>query len=162
MNFNTFDVSASAMSAQRVRMDTIASNIANINTTKNPDGSPGVYRRKEAVFASVYHDKLSGNSSDDFFAEKNSGSHLAGRVEENINAHSTGVKVMEVAEDHKTPLQTVYNPSHPDANAEGYVEMPNVNIVTEMVDMMSASRAYEANVTTVKATKSMINAAMKI
>ena len=163
MNFNTFDISASALSAQRIKMDTIASNIANVNTTRNPDGTPGAYRRKEAVFASVYSDRLN-QGNDNFWGEsigppKN---FLKGNVEKNVGFASSQVKVMEISEDYSNPLKKVYNPSHPDANAEGYVELPNVNVVTEMVDMISASRAYEANVTTIKATKSMIATAMKI
>ncbi len=163
MNFHALDVSASALHAQRIKMDTVASNIANVSTTKNPDGTPGVYRRKEAVFASVYNNRLDGNK-DDFFGEKIGPpkNFLKGGVEENVNAISSGVKIMEVAEDYSTPLKRVYNPSHPDADAEGYVDMPNVNVVKEMVDMITASRAYEANVTTIKATKSMITSAMKI
>jgi len=163
MNFNAFDISASALSAQRVRMDTIASNIANINTTKNPDGTPGVYRRKEAVFSSVYSDKLNQRGSDNFMSDlKDIKNVLQGGVEENSGVVSKGVKIMEIAEDYQSPLKRVFNPSHPDADKEGYVNLPNVNVVNEMVDMMSASRAYEANVTTIRATKSMMSSAMKI
>jgi len=163
MNFNALDISSSALHAQRVKMDTIASNIANVNTTKNPDGTPGVYRRKEAVFASVYNNQM--DQTNDGFWNESIGPQkgfLKAGVEENVGMPSSGVKIMEVAEDHSTPLKKVYNPSHPDANKEGYVELPNVNVVKEMVDMISASRAYEANVTTIKATKSMISTAMRI
>lgn len=161
MNFNALDISSSALHAQRVRMDTIASNIANINTTKNPDGSPGVYRRKQVVFSSMYNDKLAQNNN---FTDGSNSSNasLKGGIEENVGLASSGVKVLEISEDHTTPLKKVYNPSHPDADKEGYVKLPNVNVVNEMVDMISASRAYEANVTTIKATKSMISSAMKI
>ena len=162
MNFNALDISASALHAQRTRMDTIASNIANINTTRNANGEHEVYRRKQAVFASIYKDEIkedsynmSGNGND----VKNA---LKGSITENNNLISSGVKIMEIMDDAKTPLKKVYNPSHPDANKDGYVEFPNVNIVKEMVDMISASRAYEANVTTINATKSMVSAAMKI
>lgn len=163
MNFHALDISASALHAQRVKMDTVASNIANVSTTKNPDGTPGVYRRKEAVFATVYNNKLN-NQDEKFFGEKIdiSENFLKGGVEENVGITSSGVKVLEVSEDYSTPLKRVYNPSHPDADENGYIEMPNVNVVKEMVDMMTASRAYEANVTTIKATKSMISSAMKI
>lgn len=142
MNFDAMDISASALNAQRVRMDTIASNIANINTTRNANGEHEVYRRKEAVFSSVYGVALNGESE-------------APQV-------SSGVKILEVRDDTVTPLKKVYNPSHPDADADGYVELPNVNVVTEMVDMLTASRAYEANVTAINATKSMFSSAMKI
>lgn len=164
MDFNAFDISASALHAQRVRMNTIASNIANINTTRNPDGTPGVYRRKEVVFSSVYNNKL-GQDNNGFSNTENTGSSnnvLRGSVEENSGLISSGVKILEIAEDQTTPLKKVYNPSHPDADKDGYVMLPNVNVVNEMVDMISASRAYEANVTTIKATKSMISSAMKI
>lgn len=163
MNFHAFDISSSALHAQRVKMDTVASNIANVNTTKNPDGTPGAYRRKQVVFASVYNDKTNPGN-DTFFNEKTGPTQgfLRGGVEKNLGVASSGVKVMEVAEDYSTPLKRIYNPSHPDADENGYVNMPNVNVVKEMVDMMSASRAYEANVTTIKATKSMIASAMKI
>ena len=162
MNFNAFDISASALHAQRTRMDTIASNIANINTTKNPDGTPGVYRRKEAVFASVYNDKVNEGSSGYMAELQDMKNVLSGKIEENEGFASKGVRIMEIAEDYQAPLKRVFNPSHPDSDKEGYVNLPNVNVVNEMVDMMSASRAYEANVTTIRATKSMMNSAMKI
>lgn len=132
MDFNALDISASALNAQRVRMDTIASNIANVNTTRKPDGTPGVYRRKDAILSTI------------------------------DNNMASGIKVLEISEDTRTPLKKVYNPSHPDSGSDGYVDLPNVNIVTEMVNMISASRAYEANVTTINATKKMVTEALKI
>ena len=164
MNFNALDISASALTAQRVKMDTIASNIANVNTTRNPDGTPGVYRRKEVIFSSVYGNMMSQNNEEDQ-NNVNSASNANG---ENADAEKiektalNGVKVLEVKEDYKTPLNRLYNPSHPDADESGYVNLPNVNVVSEMVDMIAASRAYEANVTSINATKQMISAAMKI
>lgn len=142
MNFGALDISASALNAQRVKMDTIASNIANVNTTRGPDGSHEVYRRKDAVFSTIYNDAVNGD--------------------EGSQSISSGVKVLEVSEDTATPLKKVYNPGHPDADENGYVDLPNVNVVTEMVDMLTASRAYEANVTAINATKSMVSAAMRI
>ncbi len=142
MNFDTLDISASALNAQRIKMDTVASNIANVNTTRGPNGEPDVYRRKDAIFSSVYNQAV-GDSPDSQYI-------------------SSGVKVLSVTEDTNTPLKKIYNPSHPDANNEGYVDLPNVNIVNEMVSMITASRAYEANVTAINATKSMISSAMKI
>lgn len=160
MNFHALDVSSSALTAQRVKMDTIASNIANVNTTRNPDGTPGVYRRKEVLFSSVYGNKVNENEENE---PGNVSGKVGGSADENLGISSlNGVKVLEVREDYKTPLNRLYNPSHPDADNDGYVNLPNVNIVSEMVDMISASRAYEANVTTINATKSMISAAMKI
>jgi flagellar basal-body rod protein FlgC len=167
MNFNALDISSSALSAQRIKMDTIASNIANVNTTRNPDGTPGVYRRKEAIFASVYGNMVSGNNKNDEWEDSdktntNTNADLSGSVSENSGASLNGVKILQVQDDFKTPLNKVYNPSHPDADKNGYVNLPNVNVVSEMVDMISASRAYEANVTSINATKSMISAALRI
>jgi len=165
MDFNALDISSSALTAQRIKMDTIASNIANVNTTRNPDGTPGVYRRKEAIFASVYGNMVNGknNNGGDNSDDTSTNASLKGSVSENsgLNA-SNGVKVIQVSDDFKTPLNKIYNPSHPDADKDGYVNLPNVNVVSEMVDMISASRAYEANVTSINATKSMITSAMKI
>lgn len=164
MDFNALDISASALTAQRVRMDTIASNIANVNTTRNPDGTPGVYRRKEAIFASVYGNMVNrDNNESENDDSTNTNAGLKGSVSENDGISAlNGVKVLQVSDDYKTPLNRVYNPSHPDADKDGYVNLPNVNVVSEMVDMISASRAYEANVTSISATKSMISAAMRI
>ena len=162
MNFNALDISASALTAQRVKMDTIASNIANVNTTRNADGSPGVYRRKEVVFSSVYEnfvDKNDENPQNNKSSKTGEENEEAKQIEKSL---LNGVKVLEVREDYKTPLNRMYNPSHPDADENGYVNMPNVNVVSEMVDMISASRAYEANVTSINATKDMISNAMKI
>jgi len=163
MNFNALDISSSALTAQRIKMDTIASNIANVNTTRNPDGTPGVYRRKEAIFASVYGNMVNGKNNSDEDNSDDTNAALKGSVSENSGLSSlNGVKVLQVSDDFKTPLNKIYNPSHPDADKNGYVNLPNVNVVSEMVDMISASRAYEANVTSISATKSMISAAMKI
>lgn len=161
MNFNALDISSSALTAQRIKMDTIASNIANVNTTRNPDGTPGVYRRKEVVFSSIYGNLVNKNNE-----EENNDPNTTGEKSEKAEKPQisglNGVKVLEVREDYKTPLNRLYNPSHPDADKDGYVNLPNVNTVSEMVDMISASRAYEANVTSINATKSMISAAMRI
>jgi len=166
MNFNALDISSSALTAQRIKMDAIASNIANVNTTRNPDGTPGIYRRKEAIFSSVYGNMVNGKNNNDEWNnsdQTNTNADLTGSVSENAGPSAlNGVKVLQVADDFKTPLNKIYNPSHPDADKNGYVNLPNVNVVSEMVDMISASRAYEANVTSINATKSMISAAMKI
>ncbi len=166
MSFGSFDISASGLYAQRVRMDTISSNIANINTTRNPDGSPEPYVRKKAVFSAIYDDKLNNPKfpSGGIIPEFSSGSGnmmLKGNITFEESNVAKGVTVNQVEED-KNPYKMVFDPSHPDSNDDGFVKMPNINIVTEMVDMMTASRAYEANVTSIQATKSMINSAMKI
>lgn len=158
MSFDALDVSASALYAQRVKMDTVASNMANVNTTRNPDGTPGPYIRKEVIFSSLYSEAL-GDATGIESEMQNIDVNPYSKSE---NAPiATGVSVQEIVED-DTPLRKVYDPSHPDADQDGYVSMPNVNIVKEMTDMISASRAYEANVTAIDSTKNMLSAAMRI
>jgi len=143
---NSFSISASALTAQRLRMDVISSNIANAETTRASvsNGEAVPYKRKMVVlepnktsFGTMLQNQMRGNGSGD------------------------GVRVTEIRED-QSPLKPVYDPSHPDANAEGYVFMPNVDIAKEMVDMISASRSYEANVTALNSTKAMISKALEI
>lgn len=142
--FNALECSASALTAQRLRMDTISENIANVNTTRTEDGTP--YRRKTVIFQ-----EQNGNAPFSSYLSR------AGR-----NAvKSGGVRVSQIVED-MTPFKSVYDPGHPDADENGMVQMPNVDVVTEMVNMISASRAYEANVTAINATKSMANKALEI
>lgn len=129
--FNSMRISASGISAERLRMDTITSNMANATTTRGADGKP--YVRKIAVFQEALDN------------------------EKGLN----GVKAVGIVDD-KSPLRTVYDPSHPDSNEEGYVTMPNVNVLNEMADMISASRSYEANVDTLNASKSMFMKSLEI
>lgn len=138
--FNTFSISASGLTAERMRMDTIASNIANSTTTRTEDGGP--YKRKIAIFKENLDNEIN-------------------RLSNQSETVSKGVKVDAIIED-QTPFKLVYDPNHPDANEEGYVEMPNVNILNEMVDMIAATRAYEANVTALNATKAMFLKALEI
>ncbi len=138
--FDTFKISASGMTAEKLRMDTVASNIANATTTRTEDGGP--YRRKVAVFKENLERELD---------------RISGRSE----VVSRGVKVDAITED-PTPFRLVYDPEHPDANEEGYVEMPNVNVLNEMVDMIAATRAYEANITALNASKAMFLKALEI
>lgn len=133
--FNGMNISSSGMSAQRLRMDVISQNIANVNTTRDENGNP--YRRKAVVFS----EKDSTPFQEVFM--KTAG--VAG----------SGVKVTQIVEDGKTAMRKVYDPSHPDADDTGYVTYPNVNIVQEMTDLIDASRSYEANVTAFNATKNM-------
>lgn len=133
--FHTMRISASGLSAERLRMDTVSSNIANINTTRGEDGEP--YRRKIAVFQENLDKSLSGQDA--------------------LN----GIKAVEIAED-QTPFEKVYDPTHPDADEDGYVSMPNVDLLTEMADMITATRSYEANITAINAEKSMFNKALEI
>ncbi|HWR05352.1 flagellar basal body rod protein FlgC [Sporomusa sp.] len=139
--FRAIDAAASGMTAERLRMDVISNNIANANTTRTADG--GAYHRQMVVF-----EPRSGQAS---FSQMLSRQVDAG----------DGVRVTGIIKDN-APLKLMYDPNHPDANREGYVEMPNVNIVTEMVDMITASRAYEANVAAVNAAKSMAAKALDI
>ncbi len=138
--FTTFDIAASALKAQRTRLNTISSNLANAETTVTPEGGP--YKKKSVVFQS------------DNIPFKN---HL----QSSMNQHAEGVKVAKIVEDQEPP-QKIYNPSHPDADDEGYVAMPNVSVLKEMMDMMSATRSYEANTTTIKSAKRMALKALEI
>lgn len=141
--FRSMDISASGLTAERVRMDVISQNIANVNTTRTSQGGP--YRRKLVVLKEIQPDSF--QSILDKVKGKYSGK---------------GVEVVQIAEDDQTPLREVYDPGHPDADQNGYVEYPNVNIVSEMVDMISATRAYEANVTAFNASKAMFQKSLEI
>ena len=136
--FKTLDISASALTAQSLRMDVIAQNVANANTTRTDDGTP--YRRKTVIFQ-----EKNQNFSNVLAGEKS--------VKPNTGGNG-GVEVSQILVD-ETPYELVYDPSHPDANDEGYVQMPNVDITREYVDMILASRSYEANITVMNTTKRM-------
>lgn len=139
----SIDVSGSGLTSQRLMMDVISSNIANVNTTRTSEGGP--YRRQLPVFAAQKPKFTIPGMGD------GKGTEQTGQ----------GVKVIGIIKD-QSPSRLVYNPEHPDANKEGYVAMPNINIVTEMVDMIAASRAYEANVTAINSAKSMAMKALEI
>lgn len=143
--FTAFDISASGMTAQRLRTDIISQNIANVNTTRTEDGTP--YRRKNVIFQ-----------------EKSSVTGTFGDVLHNVGASmaGSGVKVTAITEDYDTDMSLVYDPSHPDADENGYVTYPNVNVITEMTDLIDATRAYEANVTAFNASKSMATKGLEI
>ena len=138
--FTTFHIAGSALKAQRIRLNTISSNIANVETTSTPEGGP--YKRKSVVFetSNLPFDKHLDNS---------------------INNAVKGVVVAKITEDNSPP-NMIYNPSHPDANEEGYVAMPDISVLKEMVDMMSATRSYEANTATIKSAKRMALKALEI
>ncbi|MEK2646819.1 flagellar basal body rod protein FlgC [Bdellovibrio sp. BCCA] len=136
-------VSSSGMAAQRMRMNTIASNIANINTTQTPEGGP--YRRKDVVFEAMPDAKN--------FGEIITSTDPKGNFQR--------VQVTDVISDRKAPLLK-YEPDHPDANADGYVAYPNINLMEEMTNMIQASRSYEANVTALQASKDMALSALEI
>ena len=139
--FGIFDIAASGMEAQRIRLNTISSNLSNVNTTRGTNGEP--YRRRDVVFSS------------------------APNFDETLNASSAGqgstigVKISGVIEDSK-PFKVIYEPGHPDAGSNGYLKLPNVNVVEEMVNMISAMRAYEANVTAFKTSKDMISRSLEL
>lgn len=143
---SSFDICASGMSAQRVRMDIAAENIANVDTTRTEAGGP--YRRKDVVFESY--------GSGSFQEAMRNASRGAG-----FSSRSAGVRVSNIIEDTRE-LKRVYNPEHPDADEEGYVNMPNVDTLKETVDSMSATRSYEANVTALNAMKLMAQKALDI
>jgi flagellar basal-body rod protein FlgC len=135
--YTAMEVAASGLTAERSRMNVIASNLANARTTKTDQGTP--YKRIDPVFGAT-------------------------PVVESSDPIMRAVKKVEVqgVREDPTPGQMVYDPGHPDANAQGYVEYPNVNVVSEMVNMMAASRAYEAGVTSLESLKSMARSALKI
>ncbi|CAM3890569.1 flagellar basal body rod protein FlgC [Cohnella lubricantis] len=142
MKLSGFDISASALTAQRLRMDVISSNIANAETTRAAyvNGEYVPYRRKEVVMEPV---------------QSNFSDILNGKLD------SQGVQVTQIKED-PAPFKQVYNPTSPDADENGMVNMPNVDILKEMVDMISASRSYEANVTAMNASKAMFVKSLEI
>lgn len=138
--FSALNISASGLTAERVRMDIIASNITNAEATRTSKGGP--YIRKVVLFSEKLDNEISKNGS--------------------IDKKLSGVQVSKIAEDNVTPFKSVYNPSHPDADENGYVLMPNVNILNEMVDLITASRAFEANVTAINTEKQMYMKALEI
>lgn len=142
--FSSLDIGASALTAQRLRMDTISQNIANVNTTRTENGGP--YRRKAVIF-----EEKSPNVPFSEYLSESSKEKFVGN----------GVRVARIVED-QTPFKRMYEPGHPDADEDGYVLMPNVDVITEMVNMISATRAYEANVTSINTTKAMAMKALEI
>ncbi len=131
--FGVLKISASALWAQRQRMNVIASNMANVNSTRTEQGGP--YKRKDVVFSAIPIEPVSGSLE--------------------------AVKVVDIFESEE-PLKLVHDPSHPDAGKDGYVEMPNINVIEEMVNMMMSYRAYEASVSTFNITKSMFMKTLEI
>lgn len=143
--FGSLDTSASGLTAQRLRLDVISQNMANASTTRTDSGGP--YKRKTVVFEQIQNDVNKSSFSAVLNKKKQSGNN--------------GVRVAEIVED-QSEGNLVYNPNHPDANEQGYVEMPNVNVIDEMVNMISASRSYEANVNSFNSMKSMFTKALEI
>lgn len=134
--FTTFEVSASALKAQRTRLNTISSNLANVETTSTPEGGP--YKKKSVYFQTK---QIS--------------------FKDQLDSSIQGVEVAKILEDTEEPRK-LYDPSHPDAGEDGYVAMPNISVLKEMVDMTSATRSYEANTTVIKSAKRMMLKALEI
>jgi flagellar basal-body rod protein FlgC len=145
---DSFDISASGMSAQRVRLDVAAENIANVDTTRTDAGGP--YRRKDVVLESYGESTTFANAL-----------RRARTGQTTLNNGKSGVRVADIVEDTRENKR-VYDPTDPDADEDGYVEYPNVDVLKETVDAMSATRSYEANVTALNAVKQMTQAAMDI
>ena len=141
--FDAMEISSSGLSAQRTRMKVISSNIANINTTRTPAGGP--YRRRDVIFGALP-------------AEKNFQEELLSQTVDKGTRH---VKVLGVVEDSRAP-KLKYDPNHPDANEEGYVSLPNIDIAEEMTNLMISKRSFEANIASINATKNMITNALEI
>ena len=141
--FDSFNISASGLTAERLRMDIISRNIANVNTTRTASGSP--YRRQIPIFQEMESTKFT---------------EVFDRVT-GQNTSKDGVEVVKIAED-QSPFNKEYNPTHPDADKDGYVLLPNVDVVSEMINLISANRAYDANVTIMNGAKSMALKAMEI
>jgi flagellar basal-body rod protein FlgC len=147
--FQAMQISASGLTAQRVRMNILASNLANANTTKTPEGGP--FRRKDVFFRTAGLSELAARQSPDG----------APPFENELDRQLQGVQVSQVVRDARDP-RLVYDPSHPDANNEGYVAMPNINVITEMVSMMNSQRSFEAGITAINAGKAMVSKALTI
>ena len=146
---SSLNVSASGMSAQRTRMDIISQNIANVNTTRDENGKP--YRRQTVVFA-----EKNDNNFESILRSMQTG------VSRATDPLGDGVKITGIAEDPVTPMKMVYDPAHPDADEDGYVTLPNINTVTEMTNLIDATRSFEANVTAFNATKSMAQKSLEL
>lgn len=184
--FDTYDISGSALTAQRARLDVIAGNLANVNSTRKADGTIGAYHRRNVVFATMldqakqqqshhgfassvpFGSPQSGDANSRWIKPMSSGSSNGSPYfklsanETRTDAVAQGVKITQIVEDDKTPERVVFDPSHPDADEQGYVHLPNINPVAEMVDMIAASRAYEANVNAITTAKGMGQAALEI
>lgn len=140
--FNSMGISASALAAQRLRMNVLSTNMANANTTRTPEGGP--YKRRDVVFSAI----PTGNAFEDF-------------LDETYGTQIQEVKVIDIHKDTKDP-RMVHDPSHPDADKNGYVKMPNIQVMSEMVNMITATRAFEANTTAINSAKQMAMKALEI
>ncbi len=165
--FNSLRISATGLRGQRVKMDVVAENLANAETTRTDAGTP--YRRQRAVFQQVLDQKLGrlralrnrAGGDERLTLTQTSAGHLGGGARPPTTMEA-GVAVEVATAPDASEFRVVYDPGHPDADEEGYVLLPNVNVITEMVDMITASRAYEANISAVQAAKEMFRQALEI
>lgn len=148
--FSSTNISASGLSAERFRMEVVANNIANAFSSRSADGGP--YRRQEVVFAAILNDKLGGGRPDRLGGMGNRGGNRQGLG---------GVQVVGIQDD-AAPFQQVHNPGHPDADSDGFVTMPNVALPVEMVNLITASRAYEANLRALQTFRQMVEQALTL
>lgn len=159
--FRALDISASGLTAERLRLDIISNNLANANTTRTETGEP--YRRQRALFAArpepTFMEALQQAAGAGFAGPRPR--LAAARTQGGQGMPLGGVQVTAIVSD-PGPFRLVYDPGHPDADPDGYVAMPNINPVTEMVDLITASRSYEANVTAINAAKQMFSRALEI
>jgi flagellar basal-body rod protein FlgC len=156
--FSSFDISGQGMSVQRMRLSSVAKNIANANVTKGPDGKP--YQREVVVVRAIPGSPFQDELQTQISLDRTDNSHAANAKLGSFPVNNATLNA-KVARDN-TPPRLVYDPSHPDASEDGYVEMPNINIVTEMVEMITAQRAFEANVGVVDAAKNIARNSLEI
>lgn len=156
--FASFAISGQGMSVQRMRLSSVAKNIANANTTKGPDGKP--YEREVVVVRAIPNSPFDEQLDYQIKMDRTDSSH-APTANPNTYPPDWSVLKAKTARDN-TPPRLVYDPSHPDANENGYVEMPNINIVTEMVEMISAQRAFEANTGVIESAKNVARDSLDI
>ena len=152
--FGVMDVSGSALEAERLRAEVVTSNMANANTTRTPEGGP--YKRQDVVFESAAPDQ--GSFANQLLYQTEGGNAFGG---DSMGGNIGGVKIAAVVTDNSKGMRR-YDPGHPDADKNGYVTYPDINPLTEMVDLMSATRAYDLNSSAVQATKSMIDSSIDI
>lgn len=162
--FNSLNISATGLRAQRVRQNVIASNLANAETTRTDEGGP--YKKQSVVFEAdpAEHDQRFIFGPDQLRGFTTKTNHMRipdGEFPIKKEYIGSGVKVSAIVKD-ESPARLVYDPTHPDSNEQGYVAMPNVNVVQEMTDMISATRAYEASVTAFNSSKSMLMKALEL
>jgi len=157
--FSTLRISASGMRAQRIQQSVITSNLANVETTRTPEGGP--FKREFVVFEADGRDSMTAIREERALAISRTNLNHVSIPSTRFSMHETqggiGVRVAEIRQDSRE-VRLVYNPSHPDANEEGYVAMPNINVIEEMTNMINATRAYEANATAFNSTKQMMMA----